>query len=97
MSVAVTVKLPTILRAQVGGEPTIDANGSTLRDVLEDIDSRFPGFSQRIVTEDGELHRFINLYVNDEDVRYLKALDTELREGDTVAILPAVAGGLSRR
>jgi sulfur-carrier protein len=89
----VKVKVPTIMRNQVGGEPVVEGSGSTLRDLLDDLDSRYPGFKQRIVTEDGGIHRFVNVYVNDEDVRYLGALETAVKEGDTVSILPAVAGG----
>ena len=90
---AITVKLPTILRGHAGGQPQVEANGVTLRDLLGDLEQRFPGITERIVTEDGGLHRFVNVYVNDEDVRYLGSLETEISDGDTVAILPAVAGG----
>jgi MoaD family protein len=89
----VTVKLPTILRGHAGGQPQVEATGGTLRDLLGDLEQRFPGITQRIVTEDGGLHRFVNVYVNDEDVRYLGSLETEISDGDTVSILPAVAGG----
>jgi sulfur-carrier protein len=89
----VRVKVPTIMRNEVGGEPIVEGSGSTLRDLLEDLDRKYPGFKQRIVTDDGGIHRFVNLYVNDEDVRYLGSLDTAVAEGDTVSILPAVAGG----
>jgi sulfur-carrier protein len=91
----VTVKVPTILRRYVGGEPRLEVDGGvgTVRDLLEELESRYPGFTRGIVTEEGSLHRFVNLYVNDEDVRYLRSLETEVREGDTVSILPAVAGG----
>jgi molybdopterin synthase sulfur carrier subunit len=92
--VPVRVKVPTILRPHVGGQPVVEADGGgTLRDLLDDLDRRYPGFKDRIVTEDGALHRFVNVYVNDEDVRYLGALDARVGEGDTVSILPAVAGG----
>jgi molybdopterin synthase sulfur carrier subunit len=90
---AVNVKVPTILRAKVGGKPVVEGSGRTVRELLEDLEGRYPGFTQTIVTEGGGLHRFVNLYVNDEDVRYLGALETEVAEGDTVSILPAVAGG----
>jgi molybdopterin synthase sulfur carrier subunit len=88
-----TVKLPTILRKQANGEPQVQADGSTLRDLLKDLESRYPGITKNIVSEDGGLHRFINVYVNDEDVRYLGSLETNVSESDTVSILPAVAGG----
>ena len=90
---AVTVKLPTILRKHAGGEAKVGADGATLRDVLVDLEAKYPGITKNVVAEDGGLHRFINVYVNDEDVRYLGSLETEVKEGDTVSILPAVAGG----
>ncbi len=90
---SVKVKLPTILRKHAGGEPHVQAEGATLRDLLSDLEARFPGITKNIVSEDGALHRFINIYVNDEDVRYLGSLETFVKEGDTVSILPAVAGG----
>ena len=90
---SVNVKLPTILRKHAGGEARIAADGATLREVLKDLESRHPGITKNVLTEDGGLHRFINVYVNDEDVRYLGSLETELKDGDTISILPAVAGG----
>ena len=89
----VNVKLPTILRKHAGGEARIAADGATLREILKDLESRYPGITKNVLTEDGGLHRFINVYVNDEDVRYLGSLETELKDGDTISILPAVAGG----
>lgn len=71
----------------------MEASGTTLRELLQDLERRYPGFGGSIVTADGALHRFINLYVNDEDVRYLGSLETAVKDGDTVSILPAVAGG----
>ena len=90
---AVRVKLPTILRKHAGGETLVDARGATLRELLSDLEQRYPGITKNVVTEDGALHRFVNVYVNDEDVRYLGSLETSVAEGDTVSILPAVAGG----
>ena len=90
---SVQVKLPTILRKHAGGEPRVDAEGSTLRELLADLEAHYPGITKNVVTEDGGLHRFVNVYVNDEDVRYLGSLETAVGEGDTVSILPAVAGG----
>lgn len=90
---AVRIKVPTLLRKHVGGQAQVEAEGSTLREVLGDLESRYPGITTTIVSEDGALHRFVNVYLNEEDVRYLRSLETEVREGDTVAILPAVAGG----
>ena len=90
---SVTVKLPTILRKHAGGEAKVGADGATLRDVLGNLEAQYPGITKNVVAEDGGLHRFINVYVNDEDVRYLGSLETEVTDGDTVSILPAVAGG----
>ena len=90
----VRVKVPTLLRKLVDGQAVVEADGgTTLREVLATIEERYPGFTERIVTGGGELHRFVNVYVNEEDVRYLGQLDAEVGEGDTVSILPAVAGG----
>ncbi len=89
----VRVKLPTILRKHADGEPLVDGHGDTLRDLLADLEQRYPGITKNVVTDDGGLHRFVNVYVNDEDVRYLGSLETAVKEGDTVSILPAVAGG----
>ena len=88
-----TVKLPTILRKFAGNEARVQAEGATLRDLLANLESSYPGITRNVLAEDGGLHRFINVYVNDEDVRYLGSLETELKDGDTISILPAVAGG----
>ncbi len=90
---AVTIKLPTILRKFAGNEARVSAEGATLAEVLKDLESRYPGITKNVIAEDGGLHRFINVYVNDEDVRYLGALETPVADGDIVSILPAVAGG----
>ena len=88
----ITVKLPTILRSHAGGAPVVEANGGTLQEVLADLDARFPGLTDR-VSRDGGLSRFVNVYVNEEDARHLGALEAPIAEGDTVSIIPAVAGG----
>ncbi len=90
---AVRVKIPTIMRAQVGGSAVVEAEGGSVRDLLQDLEGRYPGLTGNIVTEEGRLHRFVNLYINDEDIRFIGALDAPVGEGDTVSILPAVAGG----
>jgi sulfur-carrier protein len=90
---SVRVKLPAILRKFAGGEAQVDAEGGTLRDLLSRLERAYPGITKNVVTDDGGLHRFINVYVNDEDVRYLGSLETPIADGDTVSILPAVAGG----
>lgn len=90
---AVTIRVPTILRPHVGGRATVDGEGSTLREVLDGLDLRYPGLQGAIVDGHGGLHRFVNVYVNGEDVRYMAALETPVNEGDTISILPAIAGG----
>jgi MoaD family protein len=92
---AVQVRVPTILRTYTGGSKLVDGAGETVGELFLDLDSRYPGLRGRLVTgEDGaELHRFVNIYINDEDVRFLGGLDAKLSDGDEVTILPAVAGG----
>ncbi len=89
----VQVKIPTVLRRHTDGAAQVEASGSTIRDLIEDISRRHPEFKERVVADDGQLHRFINVYANDEDVRYLDRLETSASEGDTVSLLPSVAGG----
>jgi MoaD family protein len=90
---AIEVRIPTILRTYTGGQKAVEGAGDTINDLLSDLDAKFPGLRGRLVTEEGGLHRFVNVYVNDEDVRFLGALDAKVNDGDTVTILPAVAGG----
>jgi MoaD family protein len=90
---SIEVRVPTILRTFTGGEKAVTGTGDTIADLLTDLDTRFPGFRGRLVTPEGGLHRFVNVYINDEDVRFLGALDAKLNDGDNVTILPAVAGG----
>jgi molybdopterin converting factor small subunit len=94
MSVAMTVSvsIPTILRTHTGGERRVSATGGTLQAVITDLESNYSGITERIVDGD-KLHRFVNVYVNDEDVRFSGGLATEISDGDSVTILPAVAGG----
>jgi molybdopterin synthase sulfur carrier subunit len=89
---AIEIRIPTILRTYTGGEKAVTGDGATLADVLVDLDARHPGLRDRIVDEKG-LRRFVNVYVNDEDVRFMGGLETGLKDGDTVTVLPAVAGG----
>jgi sulfur-carrier protein len=89
---SVTVSIPTILRTHTGGEKRVSASGDTLQAVIADLEANYSGISERLV-DDGKLHRFVNIYVNDEDVRFSGGLDTTIADGDSVTILPAVAGG----
>ena len=88
----VTVSVPTILRSHTGGEKRVSATGDTLQAVISDLEANYSGITSRLV-DNGKLHRFVNIYVNDEDVRFSGGLDTEISDGDSVTILPAVAGG----
>lgn len=90
---SVKVKLPTIMRKNAGGAASVEAEGSNLSALLDDLETRFPGLTKNVRSDDGGLHRFINVYVNGEDVRYLGSLEAEIKDGDAVSILPAVAGG----
>ena len=90
---AIEVRIPTILRGYTGGEKSVQGSGNTLTALLDDLDSRHTGLRGRLITDEGALHRFVNVYVNDEDVRFLGGLETELADGDSVTVLPAVAGG----
>lgn len=90
---AIEVRIPTILRSYTGGAKAVEGTGDTLSALVDDLDAKHPGLRARLITEDGGLHRFVNIYVNDEDVRFTGSLETVLKDGDSVTILPAVAGG----
>ena len=89
----VTVRVPTTLRTLTAGESEVVVEGSTVAAVLENLEAAHPGFKDRLLDGEGSLRRFVNLYVADDDVRFRNGLDTEVAEGDTVSIIPAVAGG----
>lgn len=89
---AVEVRIPTILRSYTGGEKIVSAHGATLQGVIEALDAAYPGLAERITDESG-LRRFMNVYLNDEDVRFIDGLNSAIAEGDSITILPAVAGG----
>ena len=89
---AVEVRIPTILRTYTGGEKAVTGEGATVGALIDDLESRHAGLKDRIVDEKG-LRRFVNIYLNDEDVRFLDGITTALSDGDVVTVLPAVAGG----
>ena len=89
----VEVRLPTVLRPMAGGEAVLKAEGTTLREVFDDIVRQYPGLSESLLTPDGEMHRHLNVFLNDDDVRYLGRLDAKVGASDTVTLMPAVAGG----
>ncbi|HEX6921443.1 MAG TPA: MoaD family protein [Actinomycetes bacterium] len=89
---SIEVRIPTILRQYTGGEKAVEGKGDTLAELIEDLESRHSGLRDRLVDDKG-LRRFVNVYLNDEDVRFLGGLETQLSDGDKVTVLPAVAGG----
>ena len=93
---AIEVRIPTILRQYTGGAKSVEGAGDTLAAVIDDLESRHPGLRDRLV-EGGGLRRFVNVYLNDEDVRFLEGLKTPVSDGDLVTVLPAVAGGSAAR
>ena len=90
---AIEVRIPTILRTYTDGQKAVEGSGDTLGDLFTDLESRHAGIQDRLV-ENGGLRRFVNVYLNDEDVRFLDGISTKLSDGDSITILPAVAGGM---
>jgi molybdopterin synthase sulfur carrier subunit len=91
--VSVSVRIPTILRTYTGGDSEVSATGATLAEVLDDLDQHFSGIKGRILDESGALRRFVNVYVDNDDVRFLDNLDTPTPDGTQISVIPAVAGG----
>jgi MoaD family protein len=91
---AIEVRIPTILRSYTGGAKAVDGSGATLDELLSNLDKDHNGLRERLIDDSGKLRRFVNVYLNDEDVRFLGALETPVKDGDTVTVLPAVAGGM---
>ncbi len=89
----IKVRIPTPLRALTKGQGEVEAGGSTIADLIGQLNSAYPGIKDRLCDEQGELRRFVNIYVNEEDIRFLKGKDTALKSGDDVSIVPAIAGG----
>ena len=90
---AVEIKLPTVLRIQADGQATVAVDGATVGDVFSTLVERYPGLRGNLLGDDGALHKFVNVYKDDDDIRYLEGLDTKVADGDVLSILPAVAGG----
>ncbi len=88
-----TIRIPPVLRAAVGGEREINADGDNVGEILRNVTSQYPGTEAQLFSAEGELNRYVNVYLNDEDVRVLDGLDTAVGNGDTLVILPAMAGG----
>ena len=89
----ITVRVPTPLRPMTGGKSEVEVDGSTIAQLIENLGSIHPGLKERLYDEKGEVRRFINIYVNEEDIRFLTGKDTPLKDGDEVSIIPAIAGG----
>ena len=90
---SVSLKIPTPLRRVTNGQSDVDVEGTNLIECIDSLNSQFPGIKERLCGDDGELHRFVNIYVNGEDIRFLEGLKTPIKSGDEVSIVPAVAGG----
>jgi molybdopterin converting factor small subunit len=85
--------LPTVLRSATGGQATVEADGATVGDVFDDLIRQHPGLKSQLLTDDGQLHRHLNVFLNDDDIRYLGKLDAKVGDRDTLTLMPAVAGG----
>ncbi len=91
---AITVRIPTPLRGLTNDQESVEANGATIAELIEDLQGNYPGLKERICDDNGELRRFVNLYLNDEDIRFKEGKETPIKEGDELSIIPAIAGGV---
>lgn len=91
---AITVRIPTALRRVTQGQGEVQVEAKSIAELIEVLEKEFPGIKERLVDENGEIRKFVNFFVNDEDIRFLKGKDTELKDGDVVSIIPAIAGGM---
>jgi MoaD family protein len=89
----VEVRVTTVLQKLTGGRKSVSGEGRNVDELLQDLDRNYPGFLHQVQSANGQLHRFVNIYLNDEDIRYLEQLETPLKDGDVISILPALAGG----
>jgi molybdopterin synthase sulfur carrier subunit len=90
---SILVRIPTPLRRLTGGQGEVTADGRTVQELLDTLERRFPGIKERLYDEAGQLRRFVNIYINDEDIRFAQGVETALKAGDEVSIVPAIAGG----
>ena len=90
---ASTIRIPTPLRKLTNDQETLEVESNTIAGAIDEIEGKFPGIKERLVDEEGEIRRFVNVYVNEEDIRFLENQDTPLKDGDDVSIIPAIAGG----
>ncbi|MBE9504601.1 MAG: MoaD/ThiS family protein [Proteobacteria bacterium] len=91
----VNVRIPTPLRKFTGGKEQVEVNGSTISEVVDDLEKSCPGMKEKLYDDNGSIRKFLNIYLNDEDIRFMESLDTQVKDGDTVSLIPAIAGGLS--
>lgn len=89
----INVRVTAVLQKLTAGKKTVEATGDSVRDIIEDLEARYPGFRHQLYGQDGKLHRFVNVYLNDEDIRYTGGVETKIKPGDVLDILPALAGG----
>ena len=89
----VQIRIPTPLRKLTHDEEVVETNAETISDAITDLESRYPGLQERLLDDDGQVRRFVNVYVNEEDIRFLQEKETPLKDGDEVSIIPAIAGG----
>ncbi len=90
---ATSIRIPTPLRKLTGEKEVVEADGSTIGEILQSLDSTYPGLKERICDEEGNVRRFVNVYLNDEDIRFLEEKATAVKDGDEISIVPAIAGG----
>lgn len=90
---SIAIRLPTVLRPAAGGQATVEAEGATVGEVFDDLIRQHPGLKSQLLTDGGELHRHLNVFLNDDDIRYLGKLDAKVTDRDTLTLMPAVAGG----
>lgn len=93
MAIGIKVRIPTPLQKLTRDQAEVNAKGSTIREVMDDLEVQFPGLKERLCDESGKVRRFVNLYINEEDIRFLKGDETPLKDGDELSIIPAIAGG----
>lgn len=89
----VNVRIPTPLRKFTGGKGEVEVSGASITEVIDDLENSFPGIKDKLCDESGKVRKFLNIYLNDEDVRFMDSVDTEVRDGDSIALVPAIAGG----
>ncbi len=91
---AVIVRIPTPLRSFTGGKSEVETDGASVSAVIDDLESKCPGIKEKLFDESGSIRKFLNVYLNDEDIRFMDSIDTEVKDGDSISLVPAIAGGI---